>query len=55
MQLKRAVPQGSFAEYLKVESDLAFKVPEGVSSRDASSYGVPFTTAMQVRPARRDL
>jgi NADPH:quinone reductase-like Zn-dependent oxidoreductase len=40
--------QGSFAEYLRVESDLTFKVPDSLSSRDAASYGIPWMTAAHV-------
>ncbi|KAI9850437.1 MAG: hypothetical protein M1838_005649 [Thelocarpon superellum] len=39
--------KGSFAEYLKVEADLAARVPEGVSNHDAATYGVSAATAMQ--------
>ncbi|GKZ24858.1 hypothetical protein AbraIFM66951_001703 [Aspergillus brasiliensis] len=37
---------GSFAEYLKVDEDLAWKVPETMSFSEASTYGVPAATAM---------
>ncbi|KAJ6783821.1 hypothetical protein PWT90_10556 [Aphanocladium album] len=38
--------RGSFAEYLKVDADLAWKVPEGVSDLAATTYGVSAATAM---------
>ncbi|GLA44227.1 hypothetical protein AnigIFM63309_002813 [Aspergillus niger] len=37
---------GSFAEYLKVDGDLAWKVPEAMSLGEASTYGVAAATAM---------
>jgi NADPH:quinone reductase-like Zn-dependent oxidoreductase len=37
---------GSFAEYLKVDGDLAWKVPETMSYAEAATYGVPAATAM---------
>ncbi|GFF54239.1 protein TOXD [Aspergillus lentulus] len=37
---------GSFAEYLKVDGDLAWKVPETISYAEAATYGVPAATAM---------
>jgi NADPH:quinone reductase-like Zn-dependent oxidoreductase len=39
--------KGSYAEYLKIDGDLAWKVPEGVSDAEAATYGVSATTAMQ--------
>ncbi|KAJ4158234.1 uncharacterized protein LMH87_008767 [Akanthomyces muscarius] len=38
--------RGSFAEYLKIDADLAWKVPEGVSDLAATTYGVSATTAV---------
>lgn len=38
--------RGSFAEYLKIDGDLAFKVPEGLSDEEAASFGVSVGTAM---------
>ncbi|ATY60948.1 zinc binding protein [Cordyceps militaris] len=38
--------RGSFAQYLKVDADLAWKVPEGVSDLAASTYGVSASTAV---------
>ena len=38
--------RGSFAEYLKIDADLAWKVPEGVSDTDAATFGVSAATAM---------
>jgi len=40
--------KGSYAEYLKVPGDLVWKVPSGVSMRDAPVYGVGFVTAAGV-------
>ncbi|KAH7368417.1 chaperonin 10-like protein [Plectosphaerella cucumerina] len=39
--------RGAFAEYLKVDADLAWKIPEGVSDADAATFGVSAVTAMQ--------
>ncbi|KAF2186056.1 putative ToxD-like zinc binding oxidoreductase [Zopfia rhizophila CBS 207.26] len=38
---------GSFAEYVKAEGDLVWRIPEGVSDEEASTYGVSAATAMQ--------
>ncbi|KAG4434408.1 hypothetical protein IFR05_010104 [Cadophora sp. M221] len=38
---------GAFAEYVKAEEDLVWRVPDGVSDEAASTYGVPAVTAMQ--------
>ncbi|CZR41702.1 uncharacterized protein FPRO_11292 [Fusarium proliferatum ET1] len=40
--------KGAFAEYLKIDSDLAFKVPDGISDTQATTYGVSAVTAMLV-------
>ncbi|KAL4983808.1 GroES-like protein [Aspergillus falconensis] len=37
---------GSFAEYLKVDGDLAWKVPDEITLGEATTYGVPAATAM---------
>ncbi|PKX95979.1 zinc-binding alcohol dehydrogenase family protein [Aspergillus novofumigatus IBT 16806] len=37
---------GSFAEYLKVDGDLAWKVPDTMSYAEAATYGVPAATAL---------
>ncbi len=37
--------RGSFAEYLKVDYDLAWKVPQGISDLAATTYGVSAGTA----------
>lgn len=37
---------GSFAEYLKVDGDLAWKVPDEMTLGEATTYGVPAATAM---------
>jgi NADPH:quinone reductase-like Zn-dependent oxidoreductase len=42
--------KGSFAQYLRAQSDLVFKVPEGVSMEEAATYGVAWVTACQVGP-----
>lgn len=39
--------RGSFAEFLKVEADLCFRVPETLSMRDAAALGVSCLTTMQ--------
>ncbi|USP81331.1 hypothetical protein yc1106_08605 [Curvularia clavata] len=39
--------RGSFAEYIKIEGDLVWKVPDGVSYEEASTFGIPAATAMQ--------
>lgn len=38
--------QGSFAEYLKIPGDLAWKVPQSVSDEEAATFGVSAVTAM---------
>merc|ERR1711939_974735 len=38
---------GAFAEYVKAEGDLVWRIPEGVSDEAASTFGVPAVTAMQ--------
>ncbi|WYZ42148.1 hypothetical protein EsH8_V_001043 [Colletotrichum jinshuiense] len=38
--------RGAFAEYLKIESDLAWKIPSNVSNEEAATYGVSAVTAM---------
>lgn len=40
--------KGAFAEYLKIDADLAWKVPQDVSDTDATTYGVSAVTAMLV-------
>ncbi|KAG5788655.1 hypothetical protein H9Q69_012286 [Fusarium xylarioides] len=40
--------RGAFAEYLKIDADLAFKVPEHISDTEATTYGVSAVTAMLV-------
>ncbi|KAL2810563.1 chaperonin 10-like protein [Aspergillus granulosus] len=37
---------GSFAEYLKVEESLAWKIPEGMSDAQAATYGIAAVTAV---------
>ncbi|KAI8169919.1 hypothetical protein K4K49_009854 [Colletotrichum sp. SAR 10_70] len=38
--------RGSFAEYLKTDSDLAWKIPQSVSDEEAATYGVSAVTAV---------
>ncbi|KAK2613270.1 hypothetical protein N8I77_000192 [Diaporthe amygdali] len=38
--------RGAFAEYLKTEGDLAWKIQPGVSDEEAATYGVSAVTAM---------
>lgn len=38
--------RGAFAEYLKIDGDLAWKIPEGVNDEDATTYGVSAVTAV---------
>ncbi|CAK7205110.1 hypothetical protein SEUCBS139899_007875 [Sporothrix eucalyptigena] len=38
--------RGAFAEYLKIDSDLAWKVPPGVSDAEATTYGISAISAM---------
>ncbi|GKU22756.1 unnamed protein product [Fusarium langsethiae] len=38
--------KGSFAEYLKTDADLAWRVPDKISDTDATTYGVSAVTAM---------
>ncbi|KAH7201487.1 chaperonin 10-like protein [Fusarium oxysporum] len=40
--------KGAFAEYLKIDADLAWKVPDDISDTDATTYGVSAVTAMLV-------
>jgi NADPH:quinone reductase-like Zn-dependent oxidoreductase len=40
--------KGSNAQYLRAESDLVFKVPEGVQMEQAATFGVAWVTACQV-------
>ncbi|KAF2010909.1 putative ToxD-like zinc binding oxidoreductase [Aaosphaeria arxii CBS 175.79] len=39
--------RGSFAEYIKVEADLIWKIPDTISDEAASTYGISAATAMQ--------
>ncbi|KAI8724380.1 hypothetical protein NCS52_00006900 [Fusarium sp. LHS14.1] len=38
--------KGSFAEYLKVDADLVWRVPDHISDADATTYGISAVTAM---------
>ncbi|OCF44732.1 hypothetical protein I317_01421 [Kwoniella heveanensis CBS 569] len=40
--------EGAFAQYLKVDSDLLWKVPEGIKMEDAATIGLTWMTASQV-------
>ncbi|KAL3423151.1 TOXD [Phlyctema vagabunda] len=46
---------GSFAEYVKAERDLVWKIPEEVADEDASTYGVSAVTAMQALNLHLDI
>jgi NADPH:quinone reductase-like Zn-dependent oxidoreductase len=46
---------GSFAEYVKAEGDLVWRIPEGVSDEEASTYGVSAVTAMQALNLHLDI
>lgn len=37
---------GSFAEYLKIDGRLAWKIPDTITNSEAATYGVPAVTAM---------
>ena len=39
--------RGSFAKHIKVEVDLIWKIPEGISDEAAYTYGILAATAMQ--------
>lgn len=45
--------KGAFAEYVKAQSEMVWKVPEGVEMSDAATFGVPWFTACQVRTNAR--
>ena len=47
--------RGSFAEYLKVDGDLAWKIPDGIKDEEAATYGVSAVTAMLALNARLGL
>jgi NADPH:quinone reductase-like Zn-dependent oxidoreductase len=44
--------RGAFAEYLKIDSDLAWKVPDDVDDAAATTFGVSAATAMLALNAR---
>jgi NADPH:quinone reductase-like Zn-dependent oxidoreductase len=44
--------RGSFAEYLKIPGDLAWKVPPSVTDEEAATFGVSAVTAMLALNAR---
>lgn len=39
--------RGSYAQYLKAEGDLAWKIPDSVTDQQAATYGISAVTAMQ--------
>jgi NADPH:quinone reductase-like Zn-dependent oxidoreductase len=39
--------RGSFAQFVVVESDLAYKIPDSINNQEATTYGVSAITAMQ--------
>lgn len=47
--------RGAFAEYVKVEADLAWKISDGVSDEDAATYGIAAATAMQALHLHLDI
>ncbi|KAH6691459.1 chaperonin 10-like protein [Plectosphaerella plurivora] len=47
--------RGAFAEFAKVDAELAWKIPEGVSDTDATTFGVSAITAMQALCLRHGL
>lgn len=47
--------KGAFAEYLKTDADLAWKIPQDVSDTDATTYGVSAVTAMLVLNVHHEL
>lgn len=47
--------RGAFAEYLKIDGDLAWKVPAGVDDTVAATFGVSAATAMHALNARLGL
>jgi NADPH:quinone reductase-like Zn-dependent oxidoreductase len=40
--------KGSYAQYLRAESDLIFKVPESINMEQAATFGVAWVTTCQV-------
>ncbi|KAH7344287.1 chaperonin 10-like protein [Pyrenochaeta sp. MPI-SDFR-AT-0127] len=46
---------GSFAEYVKAEEDLVWRIPGELSDEDASTYGVSAVTAMQALNLHLDI
>ncbi|KPM41024.1 hypothetical protein AK830_g5564 [Neonectria ditissima] len=47
--------RGAFAEYLKTDADLAWKIPAGTTNAQATTYGVSGATAALVLYARHGL
>ncbi|KAJ6030388.1 hypothetical protein N7499_012803 [Penicillium canescens] len=47
--------KGAFAEYLVVDSDLAWRIPDEMSDTDATTYGVSAVTAMLTLNVRHGL
>ena len=49
---------GAFAQYLAAESDLIFKIPDGINAAEAATFSMTWWTALQVSlaiPRRRRL
>ncbi|WVQ77953.1 hypothetical protein IAT38_000033 [Cryptococcus sp. DSM 104549] len=42
-----AKDEGAYAQYARVESDLCFKVPEGMKLEEAATFGIGWWTAVQ--------
>lgn len=47
--------RGAFAEYLRTDRDLAWKIPKGMDAATASTYGISAVTALQALNARHGL
>jgi NADPH:quinone reductase-like Zn-dependent oxidoreductase len=47
--------RGSFAEYLRIPGDMAWKVPSSVSDEEATTFGVSAVTAMLALNTRLDV
>lgn len=47
--------RGAFAEYLRTDSDLVWKIPDDMDATTASTYGISAVTAMQALHARHGL
>lgn len=47
--------RGAFAEYLRTDSDLVWRIPDDMDATTASTYGISAVTAMQALHARHGL